>query len=132
VQALLAEFEAAAEARDADRFAERLSATFVGGGDMNRADSVALLRRYLAGYDSVALTVYGTEVERTGGAAHVRTVVEFSGRARSAFGLGGLLPPEAVYRFDLEAADEGGTWRVRSARWEPVQPGAASGSPAAP
>lgn len=127
VQALLAELEAAAEARDADRFAERLSPGFVAGGEMSRADAVAMLRRYLAGYDSVALTVYGTEVERSGDAARVRTVVEFSGRARAAFGLEGLLPPEAVYRFDLETGVDGGAWRVRSARWEQVQPG----SPAA-
>jgi hypothetical protein len=47
--------------------------------------------------------------------------VEFSGQARKAFGLEGLLPPSAVYRFDLEVADEGGTWRVRRAAWEPVE-----------
>ena len=35
-------------------------------------------------------------------------------------GLDGLLPPEAVYRFDLDTAEEDGTWRVRSTRWEQV------------
>jgi hypothetical protein len=120
VQALLADLEAAAEARDADRFAERLSPTFVAGGQMSRPDALAMLRRYLAAYDSVALTVYGTEVERAGTGARVRTVVEFSGRARAIGGLDGLLPPEAVYRFDLQTAEEDGTWRVRSADWEQV------------
>jgi hypothetical protein len=120
VQALLADLEAAAEARDADRFAARLSPAFVTGDGMSRTDAVALLRRYLAGYENVALKVYGTEVERAGNTARVRTIVEFSGRARAIGGLDGLLPPEAAYRFDLETAEEDGTWRVRSTRWEQV------------
>ena len=45
---------------------------------------------------------------------------DFSGDARSVFGLQGLLPPDATYRFEVEVADEGGTWRVRDARWEAV------------
>jgi hypothetical protein len=53
-------------------------------------------------------------------------VVEFTGNVRKLGGLEGLLPPEAVYRFDLQAGDEDGTWRVRSVQWEEVQPPAAS------
>jgi hypothetical protein len=122
VQALLSELEEAAEDRDADRFAARLSPTFVGGGAMDRTESVATLRRYLAAYDSVALTVYGTEVERSGDTARIKCIVEFSGKARKVAGLEGLLPPDAVYRFELDAADEGGTWRARTAQWTPAQP----------
>lgn len=126
VQALLTELEEAAEERDADRFGERLAPSFQATGAMGRADAIATLRRYFAGYDSVTLTVYGTEVERAGSAARVRTIVEFSGRTRKLAGLEGLLPPEAVYRFDLDVGDEGGTWRVRSVAWEPVQPSTGS------
>ena len=121
VEALLAELEVAAEARDADRFAERLSGGFEGPGSIGRAEAVAQLRRYFAAYETVAIDVYGVEAEREGATARVRCVVEFSGRARKAFGLEGLLPPSAVYRFDLEVADDGGTWRVRRAAWEPVE-----------
>jgi hypothetical protein len=121
VEALLAELQAAAEARDADRFAERLSSGFEGLHSIGRPEAVAQLRRYFAAYESVAIDVYGVEAERGGGSARVRCVVEFSGQARKAFGLEGLLPPSAVYRFDLELADEGGTWRVRRAAWEPVE-----------
>jgi hypothetical protein len=124
VQALLAELEAAAEARDAERFGERLSPDFKADGAVSRADGVATLRRYFAGYESVALTVYGTEVERSGATARIRTVVEFSGRARKLGGLDGLLPPDAVYRFDMDAADEGGVWRVRACQWQAVDPAA--------
>jgi len=47
--------------------------------------------------------------------------VAFSGQARRAFGLEGLLPPSALYAFDLEARDEAGTWRVTRARWEKIE-----------
>jgi hypothetical protein len=121
VEALLADLEAAAEARDADRFAERLAPAFRGAHDLGRPEALAELRRYLAAYESVAIDVSGVETERDGSAARVRCVVEFSGQARKAFGLEGLLPPSAVYRFDLDAAEESGTWRVRGATWEPAE-----------
>ena len=119
VAALLAELEAAAEARDAERFGERLSRDFQGQNGLGRPEAIAQLRRYFAAYESVGLEVYGVETERDGASARVRCVVEFSGKARRAFGLGGLLPPSAVYRFELDAADEGGVWRVRGATWRP-------------
>lgn len=118
VEALLAELEAAAEARDAERFSERLAPPFQGGQGIGRPEALARLKRYFAAYESVAIEVYGVESDRDGTSARVRCVVEFSGQARKAFGLEGLLPPSAVYRFDLDVADEGGTWRVRGATWE--------------
>jgi hypothetical protein len=122
VAALLAELEAAAEARDAERFARRLAPAFHGAHDLGRPEALAQLKRYLAAYESVAIDVQGVETGRDGPAAHVRCVVEFSGQARKAFGLEGLMPPSAVYRFELDVADEGGLWLVRGATWEPVEP----------
>jgi len=119
---LLSELEKAAEDRDAERFGERLSPAFQASGEMDRAASIATLRRYFAAYESVALNVYAIELERTGAAAHVKCVVEFSGRGRALAGLQGLLPPEAAYRFELHIADEGGTWRVSRAEWQVVDP----------
>ena len=121
VEALLAELEAAAEARDAERFGDRIGQDFQGGPRLGRPEALAQLKRYFAAYESVAIEVYGIESKRDGSAARIRCVVEFSGQARKAFGLEGLLPPSAVYRFDLEAAEEGGTWRVRGATWEPAE-----------
>jgi hypothetical protein len=121
VEALLHELEEAAEARDLDRVVERLSATFEGQGNIRKADAQAMLRRYFAGYETIRLDVYGVEQERDGGAARVRCVADFSGQAQKAFGLEGLLPPSAVYRFDLEARDEAGTWRLVRASWEVVE-----------
>lgn len=125
VEALLSELEEAAEARDAARFGERLSASLRAGTGMDRAQAQDTLRRYFAAYQSVALTVYGVEVERAEGSARVRCVVEFVGEARKLGPLQGLLPPEAAYRFDLEVADEDGVWRLRAASWTPVAPSAA-------
>ena len=122
VAALLADLEAAAEERDAERFGERLSPDFRSADGLGRPEALAQLRRYFAAYESVALEVYGVETEREGTSARVRCLVEFSGKARQAFGLGGLLPPSAVYRFELDAADEGGVWRVRRATWTPAEP----------
>jgi hypothetical protein len=122
VAALLAELEAAAEERDAERLAERLAPDFRGADGLGRPEAVAQLKRYFAAYESVGIDVYGVETEREGTSARVRCVVEFSGKARQAFGLEGLLPPSAVYRFDLDAVDEGGVWRVRGATWTPAEP----------
>ena len=121
VQALLGELKAAAEARDAGRFAERLAPDFRGAHGLGRSGAVAELRRTFAAYERVTIEVYGVEAERDGDSARVRCVVEFSGQARRAFGLEGLLPPSAAYRFDLDVADEGGVWRVRGASWEPAE-----------
>lgn len=117
------DLEAAAESRDADRFGERLSEDFRGPRELPRAEALATLRRYFAAYESVDLEVFGIEVDRDGTRAQVRCVVEFAGRARQLGGLKGLLPPAAVYRFELGVAEEAGVWRVQRATWEPVAPG---------
>ena len=122
VEVLLAELEAAAEARDAERFGERLAPAFTGAHGLGRPEALAQLRRYFAAYESVTIDVYDVQAERDGTTARVRCVVEFSGKARQAFGLEGLLPPSAVYRFDLDVADEDGDWRVRGATWAPAEP----------
>lgn len=122
VLARLAELEAAAEARDADRFASGLSAAFTGPHGLTRAETVAQLRRYFAIYESVAVEVDGVEVEREGDLARVRCVVLTSGRVRRLPGLEGLLPPEEAFRFELEIDGGGGAWLVRSAAWEPAGP----------
>lgn len=120
VEALLDELTAAAEARDAGRLAARLSDSFRGPGGLSRADALAQLRRYLAAYESIGVSVYALEADRRPDGATVRFVVELSGKARSLGGLQGLLPPSAVYRFTLEARNEAGVWRVRAAEWEPA------------
>ena len=112
----------AAEARDAEAFSARLSDRFRGTNGMTKADAAATLRRYFAAYESAAVTLHNVEVEVLSAGATARCVVEFSGQGQKAFGLGGLVPGEAVYRFALELVDEGGTYRVREASWEAAAP----------
>ncbi len=126
VKALLADLETAAEARDAERFAEGLSADFKDADGLGKPNAVQMLRRYFAAYETVALDVYGVEIERSTGEAQVRCIVEMSGHARKLPGLEGFLPPSAAYRFELGVADEDGKWRVRNARWESAEPPAGS------
>lgn len=122
VQSLIDDLVEAAEDKSAERIGERLADDFRGQNGMGRADAVAAIRRYLAGYETVDLEVYDVSIQRADGAAEVSFRAEFSGRALSIGGLGGLLPPEALYRFDLRVADLGGTWKVRNAAWEEVAP----------
>jgi hypothetical protein len=122
VRALIDDLVEAGEDRSAERIGERLADEFRGQNGMGRADAVATIRRYLAGYEKVDLEVYDVEVQRADGAADVSFRAEFSGRALSIGGLGGLLPPEALYRFDLRVVDAGGSWKVKSAAWEEVAP----------
>jgi hypothetical protein len=122
VQALIDDLVEAGEDKSAERIGERLADDFRGQNGMGRADAVATVRRYLAGYEKVDLEVYDVKVQRADGAADVSFRAEFSGRALSIGGLGGLLPPEALYRFDLRVAEEGGTWKVKTAAWEEVAP----------
>jgi hypothetical protein len=126
VRALVDELADAAEDRDADRVLARLSETFRAHEALARADVAASLRRYFAAYESIDLELFDVEVQRSDAAAQVATRVGFTGRASRAFGLGAVLPPSALYRFDLEVRDEGGTWRVTRARWEPLETPAVS------
>lgn len=121
IRALVDEVAAAAEDRDADAVAARLSDTVVGQHGLAKADIVAALRRYFAAYESIDLEVFDVVPETGDGVTRVRTRVGFTGTAQKAFGLQGLLPPSAVYAFDFDAREEGGVWRVTRASWELAQ-----------
>ena len=122
VLALLEDLEAAVEDKSADKVKDLVADDFRGQGGINRAEAISLLRRYLAGYEKVEVEVYDVSVQRGDGSADVKFRVEFSGRALSIGGLGGLLPPGAAYRFDLHVVEQGRAWKVQRAEWEAVAP----------
>ena len=126
MRALVDDLVEAAEARDAEGVLARLSGAFQAQGNLSKVDVAASLRRYFAAYESIDLEVFDVVSEPAdSGGAHVRVRVGFKGTAQKALGLEGLLPPSAVYAFDLDAHDEGGQWRVTHASWEAL-PGAGS------
>lgn len=127
VAELLAELERAVEARDAEALSARLAADFEGRDGMSRDRALETARRLLLGYQEATLEIYEVVQEPTEAGARVRFWAEFSGRARRLGGLAGLLPPGAVYLFELELR-RGQPWLVVSARWEQrAGPGDAAG-----
>jgi hypothetical protein len=119
---LLADIERAAEAKDAAGIEARLTPDFRGGNGLPRAEVRSMLQRYFLAYEKVALELYEVEVERAEDTARVRFRVDFSGRPLKIGGLGGLLPPEAMYRFDLGLRRTGDVWMVAEADWEELTP----------
>lgn len=126
IRALVDEIAEAGEDRDADRVAARISDAFRGQETLGKADAIAALRRYFAAYESIDLEVFDVDSEPGDGKTRVRTRIGFTGTAQKAFGLRGLLPPSAVYRFDFDAREEGGVWRVTRASWEVSAPPSAA------
>jgi hypothetical protein len=123
VLALVESLRAAAEDRDAQAIADRLSEDFKGNGTVDRAEATATLRRYFAAYESVHLAVYEVAVpRRTDTEAEVSFRAEFTGSARRVGGLDGFLPPSAVELFQLRLARRGPDWMVTAAEWRPLEP----------
>jgi hypothetical protein len=122
IQALLNDVEAAVEDRSADAVGAHLSQGFKGAGKITRADALATLRRYMAGYQTISLEVYEVQVEQAEATASVSLTAEFSGDARRIGGLSGFLPPAALYRFDLELTTEEGRWVIAAAEWKALPP----------
>ena len=118
VLALLDDLEAAAEDKDAEAIRDHLAEDFGGQGGIGRAEAYAQMRRYFAAYETIGLDVYDVSVRRGEGGADVTFRVELSGRARSIGGLDGLLPPGALYRFDLHVVERPGGWKIQRAGWE--------------
>ena len=128
VRRLVAQAESAVEARDAEAVAGLVTQGFRGPGGMGRVELLSTLRRYFAAYESIDMVVYDLSVERGEKGAHVSFIAELSGDARRIGALRGLLPPEAVYRLDLELADEDGAWRIAQADWKAIEPPAVPGT----
>ncbi len=122
IAALLAELEQAAEHRDAETVVRHLAPDFRGSGGLARAEVGPLLRRYFAAYEKVNLHVYDIATERGNGKARARFRLDFDGRPLQFGGLGGFLPPSAMYRFDLGLRLVDGRWMVAEAEWEQLTP----------
>jgi hypothetical protein len=116
VQRLIDDIAKAAESRDAAAVGERLSEDFQGEGGVAKAETIAMARQYLGGYERVTVGVF--DLQR-GEAGRVKFRVEFAGKPKEVGGLAALLPSTAVYAFELEFAGEGKDLKVRRAAWRP-------------
>jgi hypothetical protein len=119
VERLIRDLTRAAENKDAAGVGARLAEDFSGEAGMTKADAVATVRRYLAGYDGVGVQIF--DVQRPD-SARVTFRVDFSGKPKNIGGLAGLLPSAAVYQFEVELAGEGNELEIRRAAWRPWNP----------
>ncbi len=112
---------AAAEKRDADGVMSRVAEGFRDAEGGGKADTAALVRRYLGAYESLSLTLSDVAIERGPAAAHARFRVRMSGRPRAVGGLDGLLPRASRWSFDVRLESGPGGWKIVWASWAPIE-----------
>ena len=123
VMACLTGAVAAAESRDADGVMSRVAEGFQGADSGGKADTDALVRRALAAYESLSLTLTGVAIERGPAAAQARFKVRMSGRPRAVGGLDGLLPRSSNWSFDVRLEASTGGWKIAWASWTRLEDG---------
>jgi hypothetical protein len=120
VRRVLAELEAAAQAKDVGAMGDHLSATYRDTQGNDRRGVLGLATGHFMRNKSVYIFSRIAEVEITEpGIARAEALVALAGTpiqdARS------LVDVRAdLYRFDVRLRDEGGEWRVTAAAWQPA------------
>jgi hypothetical protein len=104
----------AAEERDAGAVMQHVATSYE-----NRAEIENTLRRYFFAYKTFEVTVRNLESTVSGSEAFATFDVDMIGVPREVGGMDQFLPRAATYRFDVTLAEEGGGWRITSARWTP-------------
>ncbi len=112
---------AAAEKRDADGVMRRIGEGFRDAAGGDRRDASELVRRTLAAYRSLSLSLSDVVIERGPAAAHAKFRVRMSGTPRAAGGLEGILPRSSRWAFDVRLESRSGGWKVTWASWVPVE-----------
>ncbi len=108
-----------AEERDAGEIADRISESFRDAGGTGKAETVATVKRYLAAYESLGVSLSSVAVERGPDRARATFEAELSGTPSKAFGLDAVLPRSSAWRFEVRLAlEEGSRWRLVEASWE--------------
>jgi len=107
----------AARDRDAAAVFDRVAADFQSGEGASRAEAQDLVRRYLAAYESLDVTLSDVQVERSDNAARARFRATLSGQPRRIGGLDALFPRSSTYDFDVRLAPEDGKWKIAWAQW---------------
>ena len=123
VREVLKRVVASAEARDAGAVAGYLSASFRDAEGGSKADAADLLRRTLAAYESISLSLSDEVIAKGPEAANATCKVGMSGKPRAVAGLEGFLPRTSTWRFELRLELEKGSWRITSAAWKRLEEG---------
>jgi hypothetical protein len=129
VRALLAEAEAAAEAKDPGALVALLSEDFTASGSLGmsaygqgRSSASAIVSATLARHEAVHLLTRVHDLQLTGPESASATVY-VAMASRPIPEPGAVASTSAtLYRFDLVFAFEGSEWRVRGAEWRRAQP----------
>ena len=114
---------ASAEARDAGAVAGYLSASFRDAEGGTKSDAADLLRRTLAAYESISLSLSDEVIAKGPTAANATFKVSMSGKPRAVAGFEGFLPRTSAWRFELRLELEKGTWKITSAAWRRLEEG---------
>lgn len=107
----------AAEDRDVGDVMQYVSPSWEG----NRAEIEAYLRRYFFAYQSLNVSISNLETQRSGDEGWATFRVRLIGVPKTIGGIDQYLPRTSHYRFEVSLRDEGGSWRVVSARWEELR-----------
>jgi hypothetical protein len=121
VREVLKRVVASAEARDAGTVVGYLSASFRDAEGGSKADAADLLRRTLAAYESISLSLSDVVIAKGPEAANATFKVGMSGKPRAVAGLEGFLPRTSAWRFELRLELENGSWRITSAAWRRLE-----------
>jgi hypothetical protein len=123
VRAAVAGAVKAAEKRDADAVVAFLAPGFRDAAGGDRDEAASTVRRYLAAYERLSLTVSNLVVERGAASGQASFTVAMSGVPRAALGLEGWLPRTSRRRFDLRLEPAEGGWTITHAAWTRVEEG---------
>ncbi|MGE5716668.1 MAG: hypothetical protein ACM369_08480 [Acidobacteriota bacterium] len=123
VMACLTGAVASAEARDADGVMSRVAEGFRDAEGGGKADAAGLVRRSLAAYEWLSLTLSDVAIERGPAAAQAKFKVRMSGRPRAVGGLEGLLPRSSNWSFDVRLEPGTGGWKIVWASWTRLEGG---------
>lgn len=119
VRAVLAELEAAAEARDVGLLKPHISEAYKDESGNDRRALLGLATAHFMRNKSVYLLVRVNDVQLREASAQVDAFVALAGQPiRDATALPELRAD--LYRFDIRLAEEDGDWRVTAADWRPA------------
>lgn len=112
----------AVEKGDADGVARSLSGSFHDAQGTGKAEVQLTLKRYLAAYEGLSVSLGKLEITRSPELARATFRATVSGTPRKIGGLDGILPRSTSLEFEVTLAPEDGTWRLTWASWREVQP----------